>query len=48
MVLVWLLFTLMLFVLESVFVHRWRLARGSVAPDSTLRSSNSCTAPCWR
>jgi hypothetical protein len=40
MVLVWLLFTLMLFVLEPAFACRWLLTRGSVAPDSTSRSSN--------
>jgi hypothetical protein len=36
MVMVWLLFTLMLFVLEPAFLHRWLLARASTAPESTI------------
>lgn len=36
MVLVWLLFTIMLFVLEPAFVHRWLLARANAAPESTF------------
>jgi uncharacterized membrane protein len=37
MVLVWLLFTLMLFVGEPLFFHRWILARARTAPESTFR-----------
>ena len=37
MVLVWLLFTLMLFVAEPLFLHRWLLVRGKAAPESTFR-----------
>jgi uncharacterized membrane protein len=37
MVLVWLLFTLMLFVAEPLFLHRWIMARARAAPMSTFR-----------
>jgi uncharacterized membrane protein len=37
MVLVWLLFTLMLFVAEPLFLHRWIMARARTAPLPTLR-----------
>ena len=37
MVGVWLLFTLMLFVAEPLFLHRWFLARAAVAPAATFR-----------
>lgn len=37
MVGVWLLFSLMLFIAEPVFLHHWFLARATVAPDSTFR-----------
>ncbi len=37
MVVVWLLFTLMLFVAEPLFVHRWLLARAHVEPEATFR-----------
>ena len=37
MVLVWLLFTLMLFVAEPLFLHRWLEARARVAPEATFR-----------
>jgi hypothetical protein len=37
MVLVWLLFTLMLFVAEPLFFHHWILARANTAPESTFR-----------
>ncbi len=37
MVLVWLLFTLMLFVAEPLFLHRWLMARAAAAPESTFR-----------
>jgi uncharacterized membrane protein len=37
MVGVWLLFTLMLFVAEPWFLHRWFMARAMVAPASTFR-----------
>ncbi len=36
MVGIWLLFSLMLFVAEPLFLHRWFLARAEVAPGSTL------------
>jgi uncharacterized membrane protein len=37
MVAVWLLFTLMLFVAEPLFLHRWLLARANAQPESTFR-----------
>jgi uncharacterized membrane protein len=37
MVAIWLIFTIMLFVLEPVFLHRWLLARSRVRPESTFR-----------
>src|SRR6266511_825788 len=37
MVGVWLLFTLILFVLEPLFLHRWFLARAQAAPEATFR-----------
>jgi uncharacterized membrane protein len=37
MVLVWLVFTLMLFVAEPWFLHRWLRQRASRKPDSTFR-----------
>jgi uncharacterized membrane protein len=37
MVAVWLIFTLMLFVLEPLFLHRWFLRRAQHAPESTFR-----------
>jgi len=37
MVAVWLLFTLMLFVAEPLFLHRWLLARARAKPESTFR-----------
>ena len=37
MVLVWLLFTVMLFVLEPLFLHRWFQQRARRAPVSTFR-----------
>ena len=37
MVMVWLLFTLMLFVAEPLFLHRWLLARAKIRPQSTFR-----------
>jgi uncharacterized membrane protein len=37
MVLVWLLFTLMLFVAEPLFLHRWLAARARAAPEATFR-----------
>jgi uncharacterized membrane protein len=37
MVCVWLLFTLMLFVLEPLFLHRWFLSRAEAAPEVTFR-----------
>jgi uncharacterized membrane protein len=37
MVLVWLLFTLMLFVAEPLFLHRWLVARAHADPDATFR-----------
>jgi uncharacterized membrane protein len=37
MVAVWLLFTLMLFVAEPLFLDRWLLARAKVRPKATFR-----------
>lgn len=37
MIAVWLIFTLMLFVFEPLFLHRWFNARGKRAPESTFR-----------
>ncbi|MGI9245405.1 MAG: hypothetical protein ACR2I8_01670 [Steroidobacteraceae bacterium] len=37
MVAVWALFTLMLFVLEPLFLHRWFRARAALAPEQTYR-----------
>jgi uncharacterized membrane protein len=37
MIAVWLIFTLMLFVLEPLFLHRWFLERSRRAPESTFR-----------
>ena len=36
MVAVWVLFTLMLFVAEPLFLDRWLLARGKARPESTF------------
>ena len=33
----WLLFTLMLFVLEPLLLHRWFLSRAEAAPEATFR-----------
>jgi uncharacterized membrane protein len=37
MVLVWLVFTVMLFVLEPLFLHRWFQRRAKLAPEATFR-----------
>ena len=37
MVAVWALFTLVLFVLEPLFLHRWLLERARRAPEATFR-----------
>jgi hypothetical protein len=37
MVLVWAIFTVMLFVLEPLFLHRWIADRGTRDPSGTLR-----------
>ena len=37
MVAVWLLFTLMLFVAEPLFLHRWLLTRANTRSESTFR-----------
>ncbi len=37
MVAVWALFTLVLFVLEPLFLHRWFIERAQRAPESTFR-----------
>jgi hypothetical protein len=37
MTVLWLIFTLMLFVLEPLFLHRWFRARAQVAPEATFR-----------
>lgn len=37
MVAVWLIFTIMLFFLEPLFLHRWLVERGRTRPESTFR-----------
>ena len=37
MVVVWLLFTVMLFVAEPLFLHQWLLDRAKVEPEATFR-----------
>lgn len=37
MVFVWAVFSLMLFVAEPLFLHRWLLARAMARPDTTFR-----------
>ena len=37
MVLVWVVFTLMLFVAEPLFLHRWFLIKATEMPESTFR-----------
>ena len=37
MVTIWLVFTLMLFVAEPLFLHQWLVARAKMRPESTLR-----------
>ena len=37
MVIVWLLFTLMLFVAEPLFLQRWLLARANIHPEPTFK-----------
>jgi len=37
MVLVWMVFTLMLFVAEPLFLHRWFLVKASERPENTFR-----------
>ena len=37
MVAIWLLFALMLFVAEPLFLHRWLLGRAKIRPQSTFR-----------
>ena len=37
MVLVWIVFTLMLFVAEPLFLHRWFLVKATERPESTFR-----------
>ena len=37
MVLVWMVFTLMLFVAEPLFLHRWFLVKATERPESTFR-----------
>lgn len=37
MVALWALFTMVLFVLEPLFLHRWFMARAARAPQSTFR-----------
>ena len=37
MVLVWMVFTLILFVAEPLFLHRWFLANATARPESTFR-----------
>jgi uncharacterized membrane protein len=37
MVAIWMVFTMMLFVLEPLFLHRWFRARSRARPESTFR-----------
>jgi len=37
MVVVWMVFTLILFVAEPLFLHRWFLAKATEKPESTFR-----------
>ena len=37
MIAVWLLFTVVLFVAEPLFLHRWLLARAKAKPETTFR-----------
>jgi hypothetical protein len=37
MIAVWLLFTVVLFVAEPLFLHRWLLARAKAKPQATFR-----------
>ena len=37
MVLVWVVFTLMLFVAEPLFLHRWFIIKATETPESTFR-----------
>jgi len=37
MVFVWVLFTLMLFVAEPLFLHRWFIQRATIKPEATFR-----------
>jgi hypothetical protein len=37
MVIVWLMFTVMLFVAEPLFLHRWFLVKARNRPESTFR-----------
>lgn len=37
MVAIWVIFTVMLFILEPVFLHRWFIERGRTRPKSTFR-----------
>lgn len=37
MVLTWLVFTVMLFVAEPLFLHRWLLAQAAASPESTFK-----------
>jgi uncharacterized membrane protein len=37
MVLVWIVFTVMLFIAEPLFLHRWFFRRATEKPDSTFR-----------
>ena len=41
MVVIWLLFTLMLFVAEPLFFHRWLLARAETRPEIDLRADRA-------
>jgi uncharacterized membrane protein len=48
MVAVYLLFTLVLFVAEPLFLDRWLLARAKARPEATFGlSSNGCIGSCW-
>jgi hypothetical protein len=37
MVIVWLVFTVMLFIAEPLFLHRWFISRAKEEPDKTFK-----------
>jgi len=47
MVAVWLLFTLVLFVAEPLFLHRWLRVRATPGRKRLSRWSSGCIGSCW-